>query len=336
MRTTKKTGLSAVVHEMAVQDWVLAIYLVALLVLTVAGEGPRRATALRYLAIDLIVYAVALGLTRGQVLAGKAHAIVYRLGIFVAIFGSFSQLQYILPTARSVRVDGALYAFDHAVFGFEPAEVFDRFVTPETTEWFSFFYFGYFFILAAHLLPFMFAVRNIRLVSELAIGMVLLFCVGHLLYVAVPGYGPYQHLAGRFAHELDGPLWWRCVRATVDAGEVSARTDIFPSLHTAAPTFLALFSFRHRRALTAFRLSWLPMALFASQIVVSTMFLRWHYLIDVFAGLALAALCSTVAARVGAWEAAWRERTARSPVFDAPWVGRPTRRGTARLVPEAR
>lgn len=303
---------SHVWRELAVQDWIVLVYLFALLALTVAGEGPRRTTALEYLSIDITAFVVAVGLARGKVLTGIVGALVYRLGLFAGIFGSFSHLQYILPTARSVRLDAEIYAFDKLVFGVEPAEVFDRFVTTSTVEWFSFFYFGYFFILAVHIFPFMFAVKNVRLVAELSFGIVTLFCVGHLLYIVVPGYGPYQHLS--FTNELDGPTWWRLVRAAVDAGEVSARTDIFPSLHTAAPTFLALFGLRHRR-LWPFRVTWIPMALFASQIVISTMFLRWHYLVDVIAGLLLAMSVSLLSSQVVSWEEARRKSSGKEPVF---------------------
>ncbi|HVH44775.1 MAG TPA: phosphatase PAP2 family protein [Labilithrix sp.] len=301
-------------RELALQDWIALVYLFALSALTLAGAGPRRETALVGLSADITIYVIALVLARGKILRGAWGAVVYRLGLFAAVFGSFSQLQHILPTARAVTVDAEIYAFDRFVFGFEPAELFDRFVTPSTVEWFSFFYFGYFFILAVHVLPFMFAVKDMRLVSELSLGIIALLCCGHLLYVLVPGYGPYRHLAGHFAHDLDGPLWWPLVKATVDAGEVSARTDIFPSLHTAAPTYLALFSVRHRHR-WPFRATWLPMIFVTSQIVVSTMFLRWHYLIDVIAGLVLAGLFSDLASRMTSWEEGRRRRMGRQPVF---------------------
>ncbi len=307
---------SNVWRELAVQDWVVLVYLFALLAFTVAGDGARRTRALEYLSLDITAFAIGVGLTRGKVLTGTLGAVVYRLGVFAGIFGSFLHLQYILPTARSVRLDAEIYAFDKLVFGFEPAELFDHFVTTSTVEWFSFFYFGYFFILAIHIFPFMFAVKNVRLVAEISFGIVSLFCIGHLLYIVVPGYGPYQHLAGSFIHELDGPTWWRLVKTAVDAGEVSARTDIFPSLHTAAPTFFALFAIRHRR-LSPFRYTWAPMALFASQIVISTMFLRWHYLVDVIAGLLLAASVSVVSGRVAEWEEERRRKAGKEPVFTA-------------------
>ena len=314
--TVGAAAATSIWRELALQDWVAVVYLAVLLIVTVAGSGPRRATALAYLSLDITAFVLAIGLSRGKILTGTLGALVYRFGLFAAVFGSFAHLQYILPTARAVSVDAEIYAFDKVVFGFEPVEVFDRFVTTSTVEWFSFFYFGYFFILAVHIFPFMFAVKNMRLLAEISFGLVTVFCAGHLLYILVPGYGPYQHLAGSFSHELDGPFWWPLVKATVDAGEVRARTDIFPSLHTAAPTFLALFSVRHRR-LWPFRLTWLPMVFFASQIAISTMFLRWHYLIDVIAGLILATVVARLSARVAAWEDEKRRGTGKEPVFTA-------------------
>jgi hypothetical protein len=305
-------------RELAFQDWVVLVYLVALLAVTIAGEGPRRATAISYLGADLALFGVALVLTRAAIIRGAGQAIVYRLGLFGAVFGSFSQLQYVLPTARSTTVDAQLYAFDKAVFGVEPSEALDRFVSTGTTEWFSFFYFSYFFILAIHVFPFMLAARNVRLLSEFSLGIITLFCSAHLLYIVVPGHGPYHYLSAGFVHQLDGPLWWRLVKTTVDAVEMSARTDIFPSLHTAAPTYLALFAIRHRKT-PVFRRAWIPLVLFASQIVISTMFLRWHYLIDVVVGFFLAVQTSRLAERVSAAEATRRQAVGKAPVWTLLW-----------------
>jgi hypothetical protein len=301
-------------RELAVQDWVVVGYLVVLFVCVLAGHGPRRATALACAGIDLTVLVAALVLTRGGYLRGTAGALVYRAGVFVAVFGSFSQLQYILPTARSVVVDAQLYALDVRVLGFEPAESFDRFVSPATTEWFSFFYFGYFVIVAAHVFPMLLTNQPRRVLGEFALGFLALFCIGHILYIVVPGHGPYQHLASHFSHQLSGPVWWRAVRTTVDAADITARTDIFPSLHTGAPTYLALFSIRHRR-LNPFRFTWLPLTLITSQIILATMFLRWHYAADVAAGLVLATTVATLTPHIVTWE----ERRRRTAVWTMPW-----------------
>jgi hypothetical protein len=221
------------------------------------------------------------------------------------LLASFFQLREILPAVSPWSDDARIYAFDLRVFGVEPSVWLDRFVSPATTEWFAFFYFLYFAILTVHVLPMLFWQRNVQLLSRFSIGVLLLFMIGHLLYMVVPGWGPYWYLSGVFRHGLSGGAFWKLVREAVDAG--GAQKDIFPSLHTAVPTFLAIFSFRHRRLLP-FKYSWPVIVFFATQIITATMFLRWHYLVDVVAGIVLAAVASLLGQRIADWEHARRKR----------------------------
>jgi membrane-associated phospholipid phosphatase len=130
--------------------------------------------------------------------------------------------------------------------------------------------------------------------------------------MAVPGWGPYWYLKTNFQHELQGNVFWPLVRETVDAG--GSQKDIFPSLHTAAPTFLAIFSARHRNYFP-FRYTWPIVAFLATQIILATLFLRWHYLCDVVAGLILAVAASVVGQRIADWERERRERLGVQPAW---------------------
>jgi nicotinamide riboside transporter PnuC len=77
-----------------------------------------------------------------------------------------------------------------------------------------------------------------------------------------------------------------------------AMLDIFPSLHTALPTLFALHSFRHRQR-RPYRQSWLLVSAAVVNIVIATLFLRWHYAVDVMAGVLLAVSAQRIA--VFAW-----------------------------------
>jgi membrane-associated phospholipid phosphatase len=158
------------------------------------------------------------------------------------------------------------------------------------------------------------------LLGRFALGVLLVFMTAHLLYMVVPGWGPYWYLKGTFAHELEGPMFWPLVRETVDAG--GAQKDIFPSLHTAVPTFLAIFSFRHRSRVP-FRYTWPIVGFLATQIIIATVFLRWHYLVDVVAGLALAGSASFASQHLADWERTRRERLGVQPAWMPlvyPWT----------------
>ncbi len=103
------------------------------------------------------------------------------------------------------------------------------------------------------------------------------------------------------------------MKRTVDSVDGGARTDVFPSLHTALPTFLSIFSFQHRKR-APFRYTWLPLSLFTTQIIGATMFLRWHYLVDICAGLTLAVSSIIVAEFALRWDDA-REARGGGPVW---------------------
>jgi hypothetical protein len=309
------------VRNFASQDWLLVGYCVVLLGALAFSKGPNRDACLVRISADLGVLLFVIALVRGQVLrwGSAASSLVYRTAVIGTLLSSFFQLREILPAVSPWTDDARIYAFDMHVFGFEPSVVLDRYVTPETTEWFAFFYFLYFLILSVHVLPIVYWQRDTHLLGRFATGLLLIFCSAHVAYMIVPGFGPYWYLKGAFHHELEGGTFWRLVREAVEAG--GAQKDIFPSLHTAVPTYFAIFSFRHRERLP-FKYWWPLIAFLATQIIIATMFLRWHYLIDVVAGVALALASALLGQRIADWERAKRERLGMQPVWTPlayPW-----------------
>jgi len=314
------------IKNLSAQDWWIGLYFGLLLFALAVGTGPGRAESAQKVGVDLLVFATAVTLTRGGILkhGSFANGLVYRLSVFLAVFLSYFQLRTILPAVSMRSVDAEILSFDMRVFGVEPSVAWDQFVTPVTTEWFAFFYFGYFFFLTAHIFPMMLAARDKPMLAHFSFGIFIVFCTGHLVYMLVPGWGPYHHLAGQFHNELRGGVFWGLVKEAVEAG--GAQKDIFPSLHTAAPTYFALFSFRYRHKVP-FKYTWLPMAFFASQIICATMFLRWHYLVDICAGITLAATAVFVSGRVMDWERKRRAAWGVLPTFtllDYPWSKAPS------------
>ncbi len=316
-------AVASFVHSFASQDWLLLGYMVALFGALAVGTGHDRSACMVRVAADLGAYLFVLALVRLQVLrwGGPASSLLYRVTLMATLLGTFFQLREILPAVSPRALDSRIYAFDLGVFGVEPSVWLDRFVSPPTTEWFAFFYFLYFLILTVHVLPMLFLWQpHERALARFGVGFLMIFLTAHLLYMVVPGWGPYWYLKGTFQHELQGPVFWPLVREAVDAG--GAQKDIFPSLHTAVPTYIAIFSFRHRR-LTPFKYTWPVMAFVATQIIVATLFLRWHYLVDVVCGLALAVTASFAGQRIADWEHARRERLGIQPAWMPlvyPWT----------------
>jgi hypothetical protein len=70
------------------------------------------------------------------------------------------------------------------------------------------------------------------------------------------------------------------------------------------------------------------MAFVATQIIGATMFLRWHYMIDIFAGLTLATTAALLSHGIVTWETARRAQKGVLPIFiPLDWRGISGRRG---------
>jgi hypothetical protein len=313
---TRNSGvwLTRLMRELAIQEWVVLCYLTVLtLAVALAPKSHPQERCLGHVVLVLAFCVVVLIVVRGGLLKGNFVApLLHRLAVYGTVQISYFELRELLPIVNSSSLDAQLSRIDEHVLHFEPSLFMDRFVSPATTEWFAFFYFGYFCLLASHVLPMVFGSRRTSLLAEFALGMIIVYATAHTLYMVVPGYGPVRYLADRYQHTLPSGVWFDAVLNAVQSG--GAQKDIFPSLHTAGPVFLSLFSFRHRDKLP-FKYTWPFVAFFSANIVIATMFLRWHYLIDVLAGLALSTGGTLLAARVARWEVAHRLRAGLQPVW---------------------
>jgi hypothetical protein len=318
--------VNKLLQSFATADLLVLCYLLELNVaVLIAPPSPWRMQSLLQVIGLLVVFLVCVTLVRGQVLVSNFwSALLYRIGIYGTVQQSYFFFKHLLPVVNPGSLDHQLYALDLQLFGLEPAIWMDQFVSPLTTEWFAFFYFCYFFLLAAHIFPIVFGSRDQMLLGEFMLGMLIIVCIGHTGYILVPGFGPFRAMPEMFKHELPSGLWMDLVWSTVRTN--GAMKDIFPSLHTAGPCFIAMFSFRNRDRLP-FRFTWPLLTFFAANIIGATMFLRWHYVIDVFAGFSLATLAALISPRVTRWEVT-RRLTASLPVL-VPVFGRPSPQDSA-------
>ncbi len=311
------TGRSLIdcLRSFAVHDWIVLGYITFLnIAVALRPDSPLRDHCQERVGVLLLALAAALIVVRGPVRpAGPVIALFYRLAIYGTVQISYFFFREMLPLLNPSSLDQELHGLGMVLFGGEPALVLDHVVSRTTTDWFAFFYFGYFFVLAVHVIPILFLARSQRLLGEFTFGMLYMFCLGHTLYVFVPGYGPVRAVAPEFEHALTNGLWLDVVLQSVNEG--GALKDIFPSLHTAAPLFIALYSFRHR-TLIPFRYTWPIVFFFSLNIIIATMFLRWHWIIDVVAGLAVATSAQALSVLTTNFEL---RRRAKEPALGPTW-----------------
>jgi membrane-associated phospholipid phosphatase len=119
------------------------------------------------------------------------------------------------------------------------------------------------------------------------------FYIGYLTYILVPAVGPIHTV--HFAEPMGG------IASVFTHDQTLLARDCFPSLHTGISVVMLVYVWRYRR-----KWLWLygPMTFL---IVWSTMYLRFHYGIDVIAGAALATAMTQLCPLATRW---WEQRRA--------------------------
>lgn len=192
-------------------------------------------------------------------------------------------------------VHHTLAALDRTLFGVVPCVWAEQFITQFRTEVMTFFYVNFFWIAPSTAV--LLLVRR-RYVEFRAASMGVLFCfyLGYVLYVVFPAAPPRLVLVYEFTKSLQGyPRLFSSLSASAfELLPVDSRAA-FPSLHSAVSLVALIQAWRYERI-------WFWLLLpFALGLWVSTVYLRHHYVVDLFAGWALAPLALWVAPRVDGW-----------------------------------
>jgi membrane-associated phospholipid phosphatase len=178
--------------------------------------------------------------------------------------------------------DAALIAWDQRLFGFQASLALQRWISPTVTSWMEFSYLFHLFNIPI-VACFIYLRRPRARFREMMCGLAVVSFLGLAGYVLVPAIGPMYTLRDQFTVPLHGSLsMFSREMAFMDFARV--RRDVFPSLHVAISFVVWLYAWRNSK-----RLFWI-LAPFILSLWVSTVYLRYHYLVDCVAGLLLAPL----------------------------------------------
>jgi len=241
------------------------------------GLGPASADALLYLA--LLLGGAAL-VAAGPVLASETGAKL-RLAVYPAgLAAAYMNMGPALARAGARLWDADLFRLDCWLTGTTPSLVLQPFVHPPLTDALSLCY-GLFIPYFATSLIWYF-LGGLPVARRFFAGLIGLYSLGFLGYLLVPACGPYLAFADLFSVPLTGGRLTEANATLVAIG--GNKVDVFPSLHCAASAFILAFDYRHSRG---------RFWLFLAPVVglwFSTVYLRYHYLVDLVAGFALAAV----------------------------------------------
>jgi membrane-associated phospholipid phosphatase len=263
-------GLRLFAHGGAARHWSLVFFGCSLAAMGIIYWSERCLTPLRW-RLRLLFYPAAMGIS------------FYALGEAVPLLG--------IP-----KVDGLLLHWDRALLGETPALTWEPWLRPWLEDLAMADYLFFFYYLIAG--PGYYCLQDVRLFRKCIVGLFTMYGLAFMGYTIFPAAGPHCWMS--FKTPLQGPWLFDWTIKTVNEGSNSM--DVFPSIHLAASFYLLLFDWQHARrrfwwVLTPCLMLWF-----------STMYLRFHYFVDLLAGV--------VVALVGWWVARrYEASTGSQPMF---------------------
>jgi membrane-associated phospholipid phosphatase len=202
---------------------------------------------------------------------------------------TYKELGYLIPLIHPHDFDRELALIDQRILGVDPIIWLDRINYPAVTLIMQLAYLTY------YVMPIVLGIvlwRAGRFADfEFFLFMVLLgFYSSYLGYIAVPAIGPRFFLSPGAAKSLGGP-GVTAIRGFLDRMEGTTR-DCFPSGHTELTLLVLFCAYRlHKKTF------WILLPA-GSALIVSTVYLRYHYVVDVIAGAAFAAVLALASDRL--------------------------------------
>lgn len=230
-----------------------------------------------------------------------AQGILRDWGPLLAIMWLFENLEGYTGVIRKTAIDGYLYRADVALFGVEPTVWLSHHATPLMTDYMAFAY-GIYFI-TPMILATALSVRGRREdFREMCTAVVLQVGIGFLLFLVFPA-GPPRYYPPLVHGGFDPPQLhsyfglFELQQGAFDSADPARTRSAFPSLHCSLALLTLVYSHRFGDAVFPRRPRlwfWIVLPLVVS-LWISVVYLRHHWVMDIFAGLLLGALANWLA-----------------------------------------
>ena len=294
-------------------DFVSIVFLLFLIALNLIFF-PRVPQWLELVAINVAVIALVLFLAWGaEVKKTRLLVGLHRWYCYLIIIFIFKELYLMVHHIHPTDYDNVLIAIDHWIFGVNPTQWIGQFAHPLLTEILQIAYFSYYilFIILGVELYRRYAIEDF---DKAAFMIVYGFYLSYLGYFSLPGVGPRftLHDFALLETELPGIFLTNTLRAIINAGESIpqlrdhaidvVQRDVFPSGHTQLTMIVMALGFRYE-----LKSRWVLLA-FGSLLILATVYLRYHYVIDLVAGALLAWFTFWTGDKLEAWWRGMRRR----------------------------
>jgi membrane-associated phospholipid phosphatase len=253
----------------------------------------------------LLGYAgLAAALVVMTMLARRADALPLPLAFLVDFYPAaflpllFNTLEPLIEALRGGPRDDLLIAADRAIFGVDVTVWMQRLVRPHLSDVFYVFYSTYYFI--ALTLCLVLWIRDRPTARRFVFTLMVVYYVSYAGYFLIPALGPRFAQASEYTVSLVTTPISRFINDTINSLE-KTKTDVFPSGHTMISVAVLIVAWKRARDVFWYLL---PVA---TGLIIATVYCRYHYVVDLIAGTALAFLTVPLGDR---WYDAWIGRKA--------------------------
>lgn len=267
-------------------EWLYLCFILGLGALTVINRPrlPQWPVVLLIYGLTLTAYLLIILLdTRWPY---KIFELLRRWAPFAGILPVFQSLGYITQFIRP-DLDRYLIAIDFGLFGAHPTVWLERVSPPWFVDVLALAYSSYYFLPVVLALVLHFDSKHHEL-EHLFLAITIGFFLSYVGYLLVPAIGPRFTLSQYQTAPVKGQWWANQLLDFLNANEFNKR-DCFPSGHTGITLIVLYYAHAHHRKLFAILL---PVGVL---LIMATVFLRLHYVIDVIFGFVLAALAILIA-----------------------------------------
>ena len=266
--------LTGLWRDSLIHERVFGGYVFFTLIRLIRAGFPSPHVLLYIGALALIAGGVCLTRLRASDRAWRARLAVYPVLMYIL----FVNMRWVSPLINSGKRDALLWAADKSITGGSLSMMMEPLISPPLTEFMSFCYMFFMVYLFISICTWLFS--PVPLARIFYAGLFSLYGIGYFGYTLIPAVGPYIAYAPEFKTPLTGYFMTDFLAAAYPFG--TNFTDIFPSLHCAVTLYMLIFDMKRNRR--RFWICLIP----SLGLMLSTIYLRYHYFVDVLAGAVLA------------------------------------------------
>jgi membrane-associated phospholipid phosphatase len=262
-------------------DTITIIFLLFLFALTIFYyQRLPEATFLLTTYIALIITQLIIIKFRGiGKTIGIFHDLIFPIICIMIIFDSLGELvHYVNPK----DIDQILIKLDYIIFKGHPTIILEKIMNPILTDIMQLAYTTYYFIPVGFGAILLFKKQRDDFNKTLFL-VLLCFYLSFIGYILMPAIGPRFTIDHLQKSELRGLFITEPIQNVLNMLE-GIKRDAFPSGHTAIPLVILYLAYRYKRIIF-----WilLPVVL---ALIFSTVYCRYHYVVDVIGGFGLSIL----------------------------------------------